>query len=327
VRSDDDQDDDVDDDSGDWPEAGVDRSEDSDEGSTEPGFALPTHVFFENEDLIRSLNDPRRGENDPELAKRLFAALLEATLIALVPEEQDLGNLIDGEETGDDADEASAKPGELTLEGDLELSFVLVRHPDVEGDIVPMFTDEGSLGAFLPDGGRYVALAVRDLFPLLGSGSDGPPNIVINPGGDEALLLTPRMVQDLIDSSRGYGTKLIDEDVEVVVGPADEPLPDDAQRAVSTLLAEHEAVLRCTQLQWYMPDRHETPSLVLAIELDPLVEGDTRRFALASIWRDLSPVLRTLDRQVEMVDLAGQKTRLEPVVRELAAFYERDDSE
>ncbi|MCW2960496.1 MAG: SseB protein N-terminal domain [Thermoleophilia bacterium] len=315
-----DQDEDPDDDSGDWPEADADRSEDSDEES-ESGFALPTHVFFENEGLIRALNDPRRGENDPELAKRLFASLLESTLIALVPEEQELGSLL-----SEDGDDPANKSGELTLDGDLELSFVLVRHPDVEGDIVPMFTDEGSLGSFLPDGGRYVALAVRDLFPLLGSGSDGPPNIVINPGGDEALLLTPRMVQDLIDSARGYGTELIDEGADVIVGPADEPLPDDAQRAVATLLAEHEAVLRCTQLQWFMPQRHKAPSLVLAIELDPTVEGDTRRFALASIWRDLSPVLRTLDRQVEMVDLAGQQSRLEPTVRELDAFYDRDAS-
>lgn len=303
--------DDDDDDSGDWPEAGAERPEDEDPASEDPGFALPTHVFFENEALIRALNDPRRGENDPELAKRLFAALLQATLIALVPEEQQLGDI-----------EGS---GEVTLDGELELSFVLVRHPDVEGDIVPMFTDEGSLGSFLPEGGRYVALSVKDLFPLLGSGHDGPPNIVINPGGDEALLLTPRMVQDLIDSARGYGTELIDEGVEVIVGPAEEQLPTDAEAAVTTLLREHDAVLRCTQLQWFMPDRHDAPSLVLAVELDPQLEGDTRRFALASLWRDLSPVLRTLDRQVEMVDLAGQRERLEPTVRTIEPFYARDD--
>ena len=310
MRPADDKHDDDDDHSGDWPEADAERSSDED-SSSEGEFALPTHVFFENEPLIRALNDPRRGENDPELAKLLFSALLGATLIALVPDEQPLG---DAEGTG-----------EITLDGELELSFVLVRHPDVEGDIVPMFTDEGSLGSFLPEGGRYVALAVRDLFPLLGTGGEGPPNIVINPGGDEALLLTPRMVQDLIDSARGYGTELIDEDVEVIVGPAEDGLPNDAQAAVATLLREHEAVTRCTQLQWYMPDRHDEPSLVLAVELDPTLEGDTRRFALASLWRELSPVLRTLDRQVEMVDLAGQRERLEPTVREIDPFYVRDD--
>ena len=320
VRTDPDHPDDDDDSSGEWPEADADPASDdaSDEdSSSEAGdFSLPTHVFFENESLIRALNDPRRGENDPELAKRLFSALLGATLIALVPEDQQLGD--------------SEGSGEVTLDGELELSFVLVRHPDVEGDIVPMFTDEGSLGSFMPEGGRYVALAVRDLFPLLGSGHDGPPNIVINPGGDEALLLTPRMVQDLIDSARGYGTEVIDEGVEVIVGPADEELPDEAQTAVATLLAEHEAVTQCTQLQWFMPDRHDEPSLVLAGELDPDLEGDTRRFALASLWRDLSPVLRTLDRQVEMVDLAGQRERLEPTVRTLVPFYVRpldDDSD
>ncbi|MCW2924860.1 MAG: SseB protein N-terminal domain [Thermoleophilia bacterium] len=315
MRADDDIDDDLDDSSGDWPEeAGAEPSDDDDSssGSDDEGeFALPTHVFFENEALIRALNDPRRGENDPELAKRLFAALLASTLIALVPEEQRLGE-------GD-----PDKTGEVTLDGELELSFVLVRHPDVEGDIVPMFTDEGSLGTFLPEGGRYVALSVKDLFPLLGSGSDGPPNIVINPGGDEALLLTPRMVQDLIDSARGYGTELIDEGVEVIVGPAETGLPEDAERAVTTLLREHEVVTQCTQLQWFMPDRHDQPSLVLAVELDEALAGDTRRFALASIWRDLSPVLRTLDRQVEMVDLAGQRERLEPTVRTIEPFYRR----
>jgi len=311
VRESDDIHDD-DDSSGEWPEADASRDPDFDSESEAGEFTPPTHVFFENEPLIRALNDPRRGENDPELAKRLFAALLEATLISLVPEDQRLGD-------GDGS-------GELELEGDLELSFVLVRHPDVEGDIVPMFTDEGSLGTFLPEGGRYVALAVKDLFPLLGSGSDGPPNIVINPGGDEALLLTPRMVQDLIDSARGYGTELIDSDIEVVVGPAEEELPDDARAAVSTLLSEHEAVTQCTQLQWFIADRHQAPSLVLAVELDPDLEGDTRRFALASLWRDLSPVLRTLDRQVEMVDLAGQRERLEPTVRTIEPFYRRGDS-
>ncbi|MCW2928976.1 MAG: SseB protein N-terminal domain [Thermoleophilia bacterium] len=311
MRGEDDPIHDDDDDSGDWPEAGAEASSDEESSSEEEGFTMPTHVFFENEALIRALNDPRRGENDPELAKRLFSALLEATLIALVPEEQQLGD--------------AEGSGEVTLDGELELSFVLVRHPDVEGDIVPMFTDEGSLGSFLPEGGRYVALAVRDLFPLLGSGSEGPPNIVINPGGDEALLLTPRMVQDLIDSARGYGTEVIDEGVEVIVGPADDGLPADAQAAVATLLSEHDSVLQCTQLQWFMPDRHDAPSLVLAVELDPDLEGDTRRFALASLWRDLSPVLRTLDRQVEMVDLAGQRERLEPTVRTLTPFYRRPE--
>ncbi len=295
--------------SGDWPEADAEPSDEESSDDADGAFALPTHVFFENEPLIRSLNDPRRGENDPELAKRLFAGLLSATLIALVPEDQEI--------------EGSDGSGELTLDGELELSFVLVRHPDVQGDIVPMFTDEGALGSFIPDGGRYVALAVRDLFPLLGTGHDGPPNIVINPGGDEALLLTPRMVQDVIDSARGYGTEVIDEGVEVVVGPAEDEMPDDARDAVATLLAEHEVVTRCTQLQWFMPDRHDEPSLVLAVELDPDVDGDARRFALASLWRDLSPVLRTLDRQVEMVDLAGQRERLEPTVRSLKPFYER----
>ena len=304
---------DDDDSSGDWPEADAEPSSSEDSSSEEEGFALPTHVFFENEPLIRALNDPRRGENDPQLAQRLFAALLGATLIALVPEDQQLGD--------------AEGSGEVMLDGELELSFVLVRHPDVEGDIVPMFTDEGSLGNFLPEGGRYVALSVKDLFPLLGSGSDGPPNIVINPGGDEALLLTPRMVQDLIDSSRGYGTQVIDDDVEVIVGPPEDGLPDDAREAVSTLLREHEAVTRCTELQWFMPDRHDAPSLVLAVELDAELEGDTRRFALASLWRELSPVLRTLDRQVEMVDLAGQRDRLEPTVRTLTPFYERVEPE
>ena len=38
------------------------------------------------------------------------------------------------------------------------------------------------------------------------------------------------------------------------------------------------------------------------------------------------PVLRTLDRQVEMVDLAGQRDRLEPTVRTLEPFYRRDDA-
>jgi hypothetical protein len=315
VREDDDTHDD-DDSSGEWPHAGGPALPDEDEGSSsEAPFVPPTHVFFENEPLIRALNDPRRGDNDPELARRLFSAILGATLIALIPEDQDLG-------PGDETDEEGS--GELTLDGDLELSFVLVRHPDVEGDIVPMFTDEGSLGTFLPEGGRYVALAVRDLFPLLGTGIDGPPNIVINPGGDEALLLTPRMVQDLIDSARGYGTQVIGDGVDVTVEPAEEELPDDARRAVSTLLGEHPAIVRCTQLQWFMPDRHEAPSLVLVMELEDDLEGDARRFALASLWRDLSPVLRTLDRQVEMVDLAGQRERLDPLVSEVAPFYDRD---
>lgn len=296
--------DDDDDDSGDWPEASSEPVEDGD-------FELPTHVFFENEPLIRALNDPRRGENDPELAQRLFGSLLTATLIALVPEEQSL-------------DEFHGS-GEITLEGELELSFVLVRHPDVKGDIVPMFTDEGALGSFIPDGGRYVALAVKDLFPLLGTGGDGPPNIVVNPGGEEALLLTPRMVQDIIDSARGFSTELVSEDTEVNVSPAEHELPEDARRAIITLLKEHEEVKRCTQLQWFIPDRHEEPSLVLVVEVADELEGDARRFALASLWRDLSPVLRTLDRQVEMVDLMSQRHRLEEVLSSVEAFYKRED--
>lgn len=274
---------------------------------TDDAYVGPTHVFFENEDLIRSLNDPRRGDNDPELAQRLFSAIMQATLIALVPEDQQL---------------AEGGEGEVELDGDLELSFVLVRHPDVEGDIVPMFTDEGSLGAFLPDGGRYVALAVRDLFPLL-LGADGPPNIVINPGGDEALLLTPRMVQDLIDAVRGYGTEVIDEDTDVVIAPAEHPMPEPTQEQVTNLLMRHPAVLRATQLQWFMPDRHDEPSLVLAIELDPAVQDDARRFALASLWRELSPVLRELDRQVEMVDVHGQRKVLSQADVVVPPFYER----
>lgn len=293
-------------------------ADDADEGlSGEPGgseedaaMALPTHVFFENESLIRALNDPRRGENDPALAQLLFASLLRATLIALVPEDQDLG---------------TGGAGEVELDGDLELSFVLVRHPEVTGDIVPTFTDEGALGAFLPEGGRYVALAARDLLPLLGTGTEGPPNIVVNPGGDEALLLTPRMVQDLIDAARGYGTTVVPEDAAVEAGPASEPLGADIGEQVVDVLAGDAHVRRAWQLEWRMEGRHREPALVLAIELDIAVDG-SRRLALASLWRRLSPLLRGLERQVELVDADAQRSRIAHVIDAEPPFWTRADA-
>ncbi len=150
----------IDDERGDdlWDEDDLDGDSDAD-SDADSGFDADddddaplgaTHVFFENEPLIRALNDPGRSENDPEAAQRLFRGLLEATLIALIPEDTELE--IDDE-------------GQLS--GDVQLGFLTVRHDTIQGDIIPMFTDEGALSEFTSEGGRYVALAVRDLFPRL----------------------------------------------------------------------------------------------------------------------------------------------------------------
>lgn len=268
---------------------------------------MPSHVFFENESLIRALNDERRGSGDGTVAQRLFGALVRSTLIALVPEQQELAMDDDG-----------------TISDDLEVSFVLVRHPEVEGEIVPMFTDEGAVSAFAPTGGRYIALAVRDLFPLLAGGSEGPPNIVINPGSDEALLLTPRMVQDIVDAVRGYSLEVVNPEGPVVVGLPTDPLDEESAEEVGRVLDDHADVVRCFELQWYMPDRHDQPSLVLALEIDPEILGPARRNALTAIWAQLSPLLRALDRTVEMVDLDAQRERFSDVVDQARVLFDRD---
>lgn len=282
------------------PPEGDDDLEDGD------GLAMPSHVFFENEALIRALNDPRRGEGEGAVAQRLFGALVKSTLIALVPEALEL-------ELGDDG----------LVEEDLEVSFVLVRHPEVEGEIVPMFTDEGAVTAFSPDGGRYIALSVRDLFPLLASGKGGPPNIVINPGSDEALLLTPRMVQDIVDAVRGYSLEVVNGEGPVVVGLPNDPLDDASVAELARVLSEHADILRCLELQWFMPERHDAASLVLALEIDEEIVGGARRNALTAVWAELSPLLRRLDRTVEMVDLDAQRERFGDLVERARVLFDR----
>lgn len=284
-----------------------DNDDDWSEDSEDADLQLPSHVFYENEALIRALNDPRRGSGDSAVAQRLFAALVGATLITLVPETMDL-------ELGPDG----------TVEQDMEITFVLVQHPDVEGDIVPMFTDEGAVAAFTAATSRYVALAVRDLFPLLTSAGTPAPCVVVNPGGDEALLLTPRMVQDVVDAVRGHSLDIVQDDSPVVVGLPKEPIPGSEADEIVAVLKHHPGIIRCLQLQWYMAHRHDEPSLVLALELEPHLQGKERKTTLAAVWVEMSPVLKKLDRTVEMVDLDAQRDTFGDLLDRAPALYERD---
>lgn len=284
------------------------ESGDDDETTGEAG-ELPraTHVFFENEPLIRALNDPRRAENDADAAQRLFRGLLDATLIALVPEETNLSIDDDGQ-----------------LVGDLQLGFLTVRHEDIAGDIIPMFTDEGALSDFTPSGGRYVALAVRDLFPLL-AGEGLPPNVVINPGGGEALLLTPTMVLDLVQSIRGYRPVAVTPGTDVSVTLPDEPIDADTARPIGDVLQAHAHVVACWHFMWQIEGVHDEPTNVLAVRLDEELDETDRRATFETIQDGVEPLVATFGTSVDLVDFARHEELFDGLAETTEPLYQRVD--
>jgi hypothetical protein len=284
---------------------------DDDIEQDDDGYEPPTHVFYENEHLIRALNDPGRGTNEPGVAQRLIDAIQQATLIALVPPDQEF-----------DVDES----GHTTLDRDLSVSFVLVQHPDVEGDIVPLFTDEGTLVSFAQSGGRYIALSSRDLFPLLITAGD-ELHVVVNPGSPEALLLTPGMVREIVDSIRGVSMEMLASGEKVVVGLPKDPIEGDSLDAVARALGGNVGIVRALQMQWFVPGRHDKPTLVLAVELSSALDDSERRSVLTDLWKKLSPILKPLGRNIEMVDLDGQRKVFGDLVERADAIQPALDSE
>lgn len=289
----------------DWP---ID-DEDDEAGEDEDGYVPPTHVFFENESLIRALNDPGRASNDTDAAHRLFRGLLEATLIALVPEDQEFS-------VGEDG----------TLEGDAQIGFLTVRHEDVDGEIIPMFTDEGSLSDFTDGaGGHYVALAVRDLFPLLSS-AGSPPNVVVNPGGQEALLLTPSMVLDIVQAIQGYRPIAVRAGTDVAVSLPESPLPEDARVAIVATLESHVDVVSCHELEWQVAGVHDEPCPVLVVAFDEELDEQARRATFTAIQDAIEPALAEIGQPVDLIDLDHQRDLFAEVVARATPLYVRADA-
>lgn len=287
--------------------SGDDPWDDEERDAEDDGPLGATHVFFENEPLIRALNDPGRSDNDPEAAQRLFRGLLEATLIALIPEDTELE--IDDE-------------GQLS--GDVQLGFLTVRHETIQGDIIPMFTDEGALSEFTSEGGRYVALSVRDLFPLLAAGGL-PPNVVVNPGGGEALLLTPTMVLDVVQSVRGYRPIAVRSGTDVAVSLPTDTTPPATAAALSALFSKFAEVAACWHFHWQITDIHDEPTSVLAIEFDDGLDEDERRLAFEAIQDGVEPLVDSLGESVDLVDFRRHTELFAELAAGSEPLYRRAD--
>lgn len=280
---------------------------DADSSSDEPMGA--THVFFENEPLIRALNDPGRSENDPDAAKRLFRGLLDATLIALIPED----TVLDIDENGQ-------------ISSDVQLGFLTVRHESITGDIIPMFTDEGALGAFTSEGGRYVALSVRDLFPLLAAGGL-PPNVVVNPGGGEALLLTPTMVLDVVQSIRGYRPISVRSGADVSVSPPEHVVPSESRGAFTDVFSQFAEVIACWHFAWHIEGVHDDPTSVLAIEFDDDLNDDERRALFEAIQDGVEPLVESFGESVDLVDFHRHTELFAEIASRIEPLYSRPETQ
>jgi hypothetical protein len=112
---------------------------------------------------------------------------------------------------------------------------------------------------------------------------------------------------------------------EVLVDLAEDPMGEPIESAIAETLAEHSDIITCLQLQWFVPGRHEEPSIVLAMELEPELDTSERRAALSGVWQEISPILRQLERSVEMVDLDAQRPLFGHLVDVATPLYRRAD--
>jgi len=165
---------------------------------------------------------------------------------------------------------------------------------------------------------------VRDLFPLLASSrSPGAPSVVVNPGGSEALLLTPSMVLDIVAKVKGYRPISITEGTDVAIGLPSLPLPDEALTAVIAVLEHAPHVVRCYQFEWQVEGVHDDPSLVLAIEFEEGLDDDERRRSFEAIQDGIEPELEDLDQPIDLIDIARQAELFPPLAETTEPFFSR----
>ncbi len=124
----------------------------------------------------------------------------------------------------------------------------------------------------------------------------------MNPGGSEALLLTPTMVLDVVQSVRGYRPIAVRRGTDVAVSLPTDTTPADTAAALSEVFAQFAEVIACWHFHWQITDVHDEPTSVLAIEFDDDLTDDERRLAFEAIQDGVEPLVDSLGESVDLVD-------------------------
>ncbi len=249
-----------------------------------------SHVFIENERLIRAINRFHGDGDSHETREAVVRSVVASTLLVPVPKEQQPPNY-----AGDD--------GKVVLQAEMEVSFLTLADED-GGVVVPLFTDEGALAAYYGEGAGYIAMSAQDLFPMFAN-QPPVPGAVVNPGTQEAFYMPPQWVQGLAEDVSGTGAMRIGEQAEVMVGFPAEPMPVEMRNEISLVCAEEGYVAECWEFIWFIPGQMEHPTLVLAVSFDRSAlpvnvhdDGPARRF-----WSVLEPIFVENEWPATMVDI------------------------
>src|SRR4051812_24792927 len=131
----------------------------------------------QNPELLDAVSVVAHDDN-PETRRALYNALLNSTLLA--PTRDEPGN--------------EAASGWTTAQQDAGIPLVTLRNP--QGQIaVPVFTDEGALNAWRPEGGPYIGFRGRDFFKI--AQQNNTEAILLNPAGPAGGEITRREITAL----------------------------------------------------------------------------------------------------------------------------------
>lgn len=264
---------------------------------------FPANVFPENEPLIRTLAD--LGDLSTDRAQqRLMSALLGSRL--MVPtNNQTLEQVEDG-----------------ILRAGARVGFITLSAEHSAHDFVPAFTDEGALRHVVPDDVPYIALAFLELAGIIAGGRN-PNGLVINPNSDEALPLSPGNVASIATDFGGPRVDMFEADADAVVGAPSTPLPLDVQEEIVAQCERSGVIDRCWQLEWFIPERHNEPTRVLCVQLDPaIIDPRDQDEVLDRFWASLQPMLQRAGLPVEMTsgpESFGSLVEDEPPIYQRAA--------
>ncbi len=188
--------------------------------------------------------------------------------------------------------------------------------------LVPVFTSREALQAAVPAGIGYVVMGGGALLGLLAR-MEEPCGLSIEHGHPWCATLSADWVQRAIGvvASQDSHMTTLEEDTPVMVGVPAEPLASTDRTPIIDRLSMHPEVTAAWEMMWFIHGQHDQPVILLAVELSPDAGADQRRSALDDVWTAVCGVARSVDRQIDMIDVDTQRQILSETMADNDPIY------
>jgi hypothetical protein len=206
--------------------------------------------------------------NAPEARQALYQALIDSTLI--LPTDQDLRENANSESNPD-----------------MTLRFFILE--DEEGNnILPAFTDQNAVLAWMPEGTPYVALKAPQLFAI--ATRNPITQILINPSGPVSGRVHQNefaaLAQGQLPYTQTTPQQAAPEQTRILIGKPQTPPPTAWHNALQHTLQNHTQIAAAYMFQLYVTGQEA--KLVVGVHFTPGTEAAQQEEILQSLFTHFS---------------------------------------